>query len=94
MPKTTTLVLHNIVKTTLRSLNGKALLYLNNISNDSLYNSHLPFYLGDGRFHFKKRHFIYYTSLIWSYCQKRIIPFQEGTAPDCWISPTYIAIIE
>ena len=63
MPKTTTIVLHNIVKTTLLSLNGKALLYLDNIPNNLLYNSHLPFYLGDGRFHFKKQHFTYYTSL-------------------------------
>ena len=52
MPKTMMIVLHRTAKIALPLLKGEARLTLKNEFNHLLYNSHLPFYLGDGRFLF------------------------------------------
>ena len=59
MPKTTVIVLHSTVKTTLPLVKGKELLSLKNVCNHLLYNSHLPFYLGDGRFLLERTNLIF-----------------------------------
>lgn len=52
MPKTMMIVLHRTAKIALPLSKGKATLNLKYELNQLLYNSHLPFYLGDGRFLF------------------------------------------
>ena len=50
MPKTMMIAFHRTAKIALPLLKGKARLNLKHEFNQLLYNSHLPFYLGDGRF--------------------------------------------